>query len=130
MASTNQKLKTKFWTIFSEYIRRRDADFNGYVACCSCGKVKHWKQMDAGHYIAKNEGLAIYFEEKNVHSQCRWCNYNMHARAQQYALFLIRRYGPQILEELDWKSKQRIQIHDNEYLKFIELYKEKIKKLN
>ena len=34
--------------IFSEYIRKRDADENGYVKCCTCPTVEHWKEMDCG----------------------------------------------------------------------------------
>jgi len=124
MASSNQILKKKFWKVFSEYIRRRDKGI-----CISCGRVERWQDCDAGHYIPKTAGLSIYFCEKNVNAQCTACNRFRHGNLSQYALGLRRKYGEQILEELDWKRKQIIQIHDHEYKQFIEIYKNKIKEL-
>ena len=129
MASTNQKLKIKLWKVFSEYIRRRDADSSGYVSCCSCGCRKHWKLMQAGHYRPRTDGLATFFLEKNVHAQCPQCNKWKRGNLAPYSIYLRQRYGEQILEELDYCTKQRIQIHDNEYEKLIEIYKNKIKEL-
>ena len=129
MASENQRLKKKLWALVSEYIRRKDADWQGYVSCVTCGVRKHWKELDAGHYIAKTGGLSIYFEEKNLAPQCTGCNRFRHGNLAQYALYLIGKYGDQILEELDWKRKQTISISNGEYKKLIEVYKEKIKSL-
>ena len=122
-------LKKKLWKVFSEYIRRRDADWKGMVACCSCGKVDHWKNRDAGHYRPKTEGTCMYFEEKNVHAQCRGCNSFRRGNLANYSLYLIRRYGSGILEELEWKSKQKCDLSQLDYLRLIEEYKEKIQKL-
>lgn len=63
-------LKRNLWKIFSEYIRRRDSDSEGFGRCISCGAVGYYKEMHAGHYIPKSLGLSIYFEEKNVNLQC------------------------------------------------------------
>ena len=38
-------LKGKLDRLFSEYIRRRDADA-GYCRCVTCGKLQHWREMD------------------------------------------------------------------------------------
>ena len=124
-----QSLKDKFWKVFSEYIRRRDSDWQGMATCCTCGKVKHWKEMDAGHYNPKTDGLSMYFEEKNVHAQCNPCNRFGHGKLNNYAIFLRRKYGEQILEELDYKKRQFIKITEQDYERFIELYKDKIKNL-
>lgn len=124
MASENQKLKIKFWKVFSEYIRRRDQGI-----CISCGKVDDWKNTDAGHYIPKTAGLSIYFSEQNVNAQCTGCNRFRHGNQAQYALALRRKYGEQILEKLDWERKQSIQINNIEYERLIKLYKQKVKEL-
>jgi hypothetical protein len=129
MASTNQILKRKFWKVFSEWVRRSHADQNGNVVCVSCGKVMRWQDSDAGHYEPKTSGLSIYFLEENVHPQCTGCNRFRHGNQTQYALWLRRKYGEQILDKIDYYKKQTIQIHDNEYIKFIEIYKQKIKEL-
>lgn len=37
--------------IFSEYIRRRDADKDGFVRCISCGRRIRWEDADCGHLV-------------------------------------------------------------------------------
>lgn len=130
MASENQKLKIKLWKVFSEYIRRRDADWKGFVACCSCGTSKHYKEMNAGHYRPRTDGLATFFLETNVHAQCPQCNLYKHGNLAPYAIYLRRRYGDQILEKLEWETQQIINISNQDYKRLIEEYKQKVKKLN
>lgn len=122
--------KKVLWKWFSLYIRLRDANWKGEVACCSCGKVKHYKQMDAGHFIPKTAGNSIYFEEKNVHPQCDSCNRQNHGNLSSYALYLIKRYGPEIITELNWKRYQKCDITHLDYLRLIEEYKKKVKALD
>lgn len=122
-------LKRKLWKVFSEYVRRKDADWQGFVRCVTCGKSLHWKEMDAGHYNPKTDGLAMYFEEKNVHPQCTYCNRFRHGNIQQYSLYLIRKYGPDVLKELDWKKNQLTSITEVDYIRLIDLYKNKLKEL-
>ena len=94
-------LKKQLWTIFSKYIRIRDDG-----VCFSCGKKDDWKNTDAGHYVPKTAGLALYFDEKNVNCQCTACNRFRHGNLSQYALALRQKYGEKILEELEWKRRQ------------------------
>jgi len=67
-------LKGKYWTLFSEYIRRRD--FIAYGRCISCGKpVSNWREFDAGHFIsAGSGGFALLFDERNVNGKCQYDN--------------------------------------------------------
>lgn len=122
-------LKKNLWKTFSEWIRRRDADWQGYASCCTCGKRMKWQELDAGHYNPKTDGLAMYFEEKNVHPQCTGCNRFRHGNLGKYALYLRKRYGDQILEELDWKSRQKTKITELDYERLIKYYKNKLKNL-
>ena len=116
--------KKALWIIFSKYIRLRDGGM-----CFSCGKKDDWKNLDAGHYIPKTAGLALYFDEKNVNSQCTYCNRFMHGNLSQYALALRMKYGETILEELEWKRRKITRISIPEYQKLIQLYKDKVKEL-
>lgn len=116
--------KQKLWKVFSEYIRQKYADDDGYVACISCGVVKHWKELHAGHYIPKSLGLNIYFAEKNVHPQCAGCNMFRHGNLAPYALALKKKYGEGILEELDAMRHQTRKIPEFEYLEMIQKYKQ------
>jgi 5-methylcytosine-specific restriction endonuclease McrA len=124
MGSSNQTLKRKLWELFSKYIRERDN-----WTCISCGKKCEGIDCHAGHYHPRTDGLNLFFDEKNVNAQCSACNTFRHGNLTQYALGLKKKYGDQILEELDEKRKHLIQIYDNEYLKLIETYKIKIEEL-
>lgn len=68
-------LVRKLDTVFSLYIRLRDSRPFGYRAarCISCGQVKPFDQMDAGHFIGRTH-MATRFDEENVHCECRSCN--------------------------------------------------------
>lgn len=121
---STQTLKKKFWKVFSEYIRRRDKGI-----CISCGKRSRWQDMDAGHYIPKTRGLAIYFDEKNVNCQCTSCNRFQHGNLSDYAIGLKTKYGNDVLDELDYKQRQRISLTSMDYIEFIKIYKQKIKDL-
>lgn len=68
-------LVRKLDTVFSEYIRLRDSRPFGYRAavCISCGQVKPYDQMDAGHFIGRTH-MATRFDESNVFCECRRCN--------------------------------------------------------
>jgi len=98
------------WTKCSEYNRRKLADDNGYVACVCCGKVKHWKEMDAGHFIPKKKGKAVYFLPENIFPQCTGCNrpYSS-AQAEKvkiaYTLWMVKTYGTEAVERLQRLSR-------------------------
>lgn len=67
------KLKRELWKYFSLYIRQRDR-----FTCFTCGRKGEGKGMHAGHFIAKSVGgIALYFNEENVHCQCYNCNINL-----------------------------------------------------
>lgn len=117
----SSKLKKLLWGIFSEYIRQRDGG-----VCISCGKKDFWRKMDAGHYIPKTAGLSTYFHEKNVNSQCTYCNRWMHGNLSRYALALRKKYGRNILEELEEIRLNPIKISVEDYKKLIEKYKVKL----
>lgn len=126
---SGQVLKRQLWKVMSEWIRRKDADINGYVKCVTCGCKKHWKEMDAGHYIPKTAGLGMYFCENNIHPQCTYCNRFLHGNIQRYAIFMQETYGNQILKLLEHQRHQIVSISPMEYTRLIEYYKNKINKL-
>jgi len=106
------------WRTFSKYIRLNSANSQGAVQCYTCGVYKHWKDVDAGHYI-KRECHATKFDERNVKPQCKKCNRFMGGNQDEFAIHLIKDYGPGILEELHQLK--------NSYFKFTDKWlKEKI----
>jgi 5-methylcytosine-specific restriction endonuclease McrA len=111
--TTKAKLIAKLDAVFSEFIRLRDAaewhkehpeSGFGYVACCTCGKVDYWKNMDAGHYVSRDEKNTRY-EEWNVNTQCSACNRFHSGRISRYVLFIAKKYGEHVPEQLDAASR-------------------------
>ena len=73
MPTTISKLKKKLDVLFSQYIRRRNADHLGRVKCFTCGVEKHWKEQQAGHFQSRSHH-STRWDEVNVQVQCVKCN--------------------------------------------------------
>ena len=101
---------TKLDRIFSEYIRKRDSDSDGYITCATCGKVVHWTEEDAGHFISRAK-KATKYDERNVHAQCRGCNRFQNGRQFEMSLYVAAKYGddmPHLLLEL---SRETVKVN-------------------
>ena len=94
-------LKGKYWTLLSEYIRRRD--FQRYGTCISCGKpVSDWREFDAGHFIpAGSGGFSLLFDERNLNGECPYDNAFNGAHLLLYRRGLDARYGPGTADALE-----------------------------
>lgn len=114
--------------IFSEFIRRRDADKDGYVRCYCCGKILHWKQSQNMHFIPRQH-MATRFDEVNCHAGCVKCNYYDNGNIEQYTIHLKRDFGDDIVERLTLKKNIGRKISEFEYKELIKYYKNEIKKL-
>ena len=104
-------LKRKCWTLMSEIVRRQDADWRGYVACYTCGKQRHWKEMHAGHF--KHNKLD--FDERNLKPQCPGCNTYRGGRLDVYAINLVKDYGMDWVEQLVIDAAQEKVYTVNDY---------------
>ena len=67
------KYKKELDAIFSKYVRLVHADNDGMVSCYTCGKLKHWKSQQNGHFVSR-QYLATRWEEDNCRVQCAGCN--------------------------------------------------------
>ena len=85
-------LHKKTWKLYSEYVRRTE---NGI--CYTCGVSRHWKDMDAGHYIHLD---ALDFDPINIHCQCTRCNRFLHGNLGVYAERLMIEYGFDVVDRL------------------------------
>lgn len=121
-------LKTKLDRIFSEFIRLRDSDENGYCRCISCNSIHHWKDMDAGHYVNRRH-MSLRFDEKNVNAQCRSCNRFDEGNAIGYNHGLVEKYGDSVISYLNIKKFNFCQMGKVEYETLINCYQEKVKEL-
>ena len=99
--SEKQKLKEKAWKLFSQWIRRRDANKDGYVNCVTCGKLGFWEKdgIQAGHFIS-GRTLSILFDHRNCHPQCYSCNVGRGGSYVEYFIFMEEKYGREVIDEL------------------------------
>ncbi len=124
--------KARAWAIFSIYIRLRDCESyqhaGMFAPCVTCGKLTHFKQLQAGHFLS-GRGNAVLFDEDLVHAQCQQCNIFKHGNSDGYWPYVVKTYGWDATNEM-LKKKQLIKkysISDLEDL--IVRYKKKIAEL-
>jgi len=94
------KLHEKLWKLFSEYIRMSEADENGYCSCITCGCMRYWKRIQAGHFISRGHKYLLY-DRRNVHPQCGGCNSFKQGDYARYRKAMILRYGESQVEEME-----------------------------
>ena len=121
---TRSKLVKKLDTVFSQYIRRSNADNNGYCTCVTCNKTFHWKEIQAGHFMSRKH-YSIRWDERNVKPQCVGCNVYRYGLAYEFSLFL----GSELANVLYLQSKELVKFTNYELEDMINDYSEKLKKL-
>lgn len=111
--------KKEAWDWCSKYIRLRDAMTYqdkypdtpfGYVKCCTCSTVVIYNQnCDAGHFISKgSRGMSgVYFDERNIHAQCKSCNGFHQGRQVVYRDFMLEKYGQEVIDKLEFLDKNQ-----------------------
>ena len=106
MKSARQRAKEKTWKWCSKYTRLRDclkSDKNGeWGKCCSCGKPVLRNKADAGHFIGRGIGgqSGVYFDERNIHLQCKQCNAFEQGNYRKYEQFMLMEYGQEVIDQL------------------------------
>ena len=129
MATTISKLKKKLDVLFSQYIRRRNADHLGRVKCFTCGLEKHWKEQQAGHFQSRSHH-STRWDEVNVQVQCVKCNMFRQGEQYKFGLYLDDRFGDGTAEELENRAKTIVKLNRVDYEEAIERYKQKINELD
>ncbi len=129
MPTTISKLKKKLDVLFSQYIRRRNADHLGRVKCFTCGVEKHWKEQQAGHFQSRSHH-STRWDEVNVQVQCVKCNMFRQGEQYKFGLYLDDRFGDGTAEELENRAKTIVKLNRVDYEEAIERYKQKIRELD
>lgn len=114
--------------VFSEYIRKRDADTNGFIRCISCGKVVKWDWSDCGHFISRKYNITRYNEE-NCNAQCRSCNRD-DGNLLGYRKGLNIKYGPDTDEKLYAMRHKTTKLGKFEIDILHKMFKSKLEKIN
>lgn len=123
------KLTEELDRVFSLFIRLRHADDNGMVKCFTSGKIIHFKDAHAGHFISRRH-LATRWDEKNVQVQSYSENIHNQGNAPMFAIKLDELYGTGTSTRLVIKSKNTCKMDKFEYNILIKEYKNKIENLN
>ena len=122
------RLRNKLDAVFSEFVRRRHANEHGQVACYTCGAVKHWKQMHAGHFQSRSKN-ATRWNPVNVQVQCVACNIFRAGEQFKFGLALDEEFGEGVAAELLTLSNQTAKFTLADLKGMISHYQQELKNL-
>lgn len=122
-------LTDKLDRIFARYIRLRDIMPNGYGRCISCGRIKHFGDLDCGHFYGRTH-MGTRYDEDNCNAECRGCNRFSSDHLINYQTNLIRKIGMGRFELLGVKSRQAKKWTDFELEALIRHYQREVRRLS
>ena len=125
---TVASLKKKAWKLVSEYVRRRDADEGGTVACYTCGELHFWKDLHAGHAIPGRRN-AVLFDVDIIKPQCPRDNIFLGGRYEIFAAKLIREHGLEWFEDKLAGARQIVKLTRDDVEQIIAFYRHKLEAL-
>ena len=113
---SRKSIVTKLDTVFSQYIRQKDA-VNGIATCVTCGKKDEWKKLQNGHFMSRRH-YSTRWDENNVGVQCYGCNITNQGQQYLFSQYL----GNNLSEEMVIKSKQIVKFADVDLIDLINHY--------
>lgn len=124
-----KSVKKLAWKVFSEYVRRKQADWQGYGRCITCGKVDNWKSLQAGHFISRSKSNTL-FNLINVNPQCYRCNVLLKGNIISYYRFMQEVYGDEAITNLMEESEKERRWTVPELEQMIENWRIEMKSFN
>lgn len=121
------KLEDQLDRIFSKWVRFSAAK-KGYCKCVTCGKIDAPENMHAGHFVGR-ANRCTRWDERNVNVQCVSCNTYKEGNKDEYALFLVKKYGVEVLDELNRLKHSVCKMGTPWLEESIKDYKQRIKEL-
>ena len=121
---TRKSLVIKLDTVFSQYIRRKDA-IDEIATCVTCGKKDHWSKLQNGHWASRRH-YSTRWDEQNCNVQCAGCNVFRAGEIYLYTKYLCSQYGENFPEELYIKSQKMVKFTDVDLVEMIEYYNNKL----
>lgn len=118
----------KLDTVFSRYIRLRDAMPSGMFRCISCGKIKPIDQADCGHFHSRIH-MSTRFDEDNCNAECRFCNRFSADHLIGYRENLIKKIGQQRFLLLEVRAHETKKWSSFELEQLIKYYRALVQKL-
>lgn len=115
------------WKWFSLFIRLRDSE-NGYCQCISCGAIKHYNEMQAGHFVSRRH-MSVKYNEMNVNAQCVYCNYYLSGNQAKHGIGIDNKYGKGTADKLLALSKTSKKLSQFEIKEMSDYYRKKVNKI-
>jgi hypothetical protein len=128
MKKTISKLKKELDTWFSLYIRLKYSNEYGMVQCYTSGRVYHYKQIHAGHFMSRRH-LSTRWCEQNVKPQSAADNLFGQGEQFKFGMLLDSEYGEGTAVELQIKARQSFKMSRVDYEEKISYYKKLVKNL-
>jgi len=125
--TSRSKLVKQLDSIFSTYIRRKDA-INDVAICFTCGKKDHYKKLQNGHFQSRRH-YSTRFDEVNCQVQCAGCNVFKYGEQFIFGQNLDIKYGEGTARRLHIKAQQILKISDKEIIEMIKRYKTFVDKM-
>tara|TARA_R100001377_G_scaffold84562_1_gene68390 strand:+ start:589 stop:984 length:396 start_codon:yes stop_codon:yes gene_type:complete len=124
---SRSKLVKQLDSIFSTYIRRKDA-INDVAICFTCGKKDHYKKLQNGHFQSRRH-YSTRFDEVNCQVQCAGCNVFKYGEQFIFGQNLDIKFGEGTARRLHIKAQQILKISDKEIIEMIKRYKTFVDKM-
>lgn len=118
-------LKAKCWRLFSEYIRRKDADAGGTERCYTCEGSHHWKELQCGHAIGGRHN-AVLLDESICRPQCVRCNVFLRGNYPIFTTKLIKENGMEWWEGKLEGARQIVKVTRDDMEGMIQSYQQKL----
>lgn len=121
-----------------EWSREHSVDVTGVqpqllvVKCCTCKVIGTWKyKMQGGHFLPRGSRgqSGVYYDERNVHAQCKECNGFKEGNTLVYLEFMQQKYGQDTVDELRALDLMVKSYSSFELMKYEILYKQMYKEL-
>ena len=103
----------------------------GFCECVTCGSIKHYKEMQGGHYYGRKEVLRFKLYEENIHPQCAYCNWKGMLTTkirERYRMWMEDMYGVRrvkAMNRLAFRKPPKFKM--DEVLEFKKYLREQIK---
>jgi hypothetical protein len=124
---SRSKLIKKLDTIFSKYIRQRDAK-KEIATCFTCGKKAHWKKLQNGHFQSRRF-YATRWDEINCQVQCAGCNVFKYGEQFTFGLNLDSKFGAGTAQRLHTKARVITKLSSPDIEELILMYEDLVAEL-
>lgn len=101
--------------LFQRLVRLANADSQGFCVCITCGVRKKWDQLDAGHYVSR-ENKRWILDPRNCHPQCVSCNQHQGGNRGEYRRVLVAKYGEEQVSEMERERLPKNHVWDKREL--------------